>query len=1535
MNEQNLSFVISVWWLTAFLTLALALLVWQRRPAPGVRPFVLALLCLAAWSATHALVLGSSTLPAKLFWQRASYLFTVTAPVAWLAFVLRSVPGQRHLTRVQALLLTIGPAITLALVWTSGQHGLFWSNVRLATVGSVAVLEVTPGPWFWVHVIYSLSLGALGLGLLVQAYRKGTALYRQRMGNVLRGAAVLMAGLLAYTWLGAQGEAALLLSIPAMGVCLANGFFRSRLFDLLPVAREAVVAQATDGVLVLDCEGRVAYVNAAAQQLLGWKAEDALGRPAGEVFPPCEALLAPPCAAPLQQQVVYAQDETQLYLDVRLSPLRDTQGQPAGQLLVLRDVTPGKQAEEALRRRAEELAALQATVLDIAAARDLSALLQAVVERATILLHTAGGGLYLCDAERQEVRCLVSYRTRRDYAGVVLKYGEGAAGIVAQSGQPLIVNDYRTWPGRAPAYEQDQPFSVVLSVPMIWQERVIGVLHVLEEAQARQFTQADVELLSLFASHAAIAVENARLYAETRQRLRELELLYEAGTSVLGTLELGARLQLIMDAAVRAVPAAHKGWLHLWDEQRQKLLVRAVHGFSPQAQKQAAIRAGEGFIGWVFAHRQPTVVGDLRADPRTKSFSLPEIHQIKSAICVPLVVHEQAIGTITLHNIQSSHAFNEDSVHALSAFANQAAMAIENARLYQAREHELLERQRTEEALRQSEARYRAIVEDQTELISRFRPDGTLTFVNDACCHYLNQTREELLGRSIFQDIPAEDQQRVCDLLVSLSHDRPVGQIENRVIASDGSVRWMQWTDRAILDEQGQVVEFQSVGRDVTRRRQAEEELRQLKEFNESIVQNMAEGIVLQDEAGRVTFVNPAAAALLGREPAELVGLDWRTLVPPEQQHIVEAADQRRLRAEADRYELQVLRKDGSRVPVLVAGNPRFEQGRFSGTMIVLSDLSASKQAEAEIRRKAEDLALLNALNLANNRGDSLLQILELLSVEGRKVFQCQRVSTYLLSPDKQFLVLQGPPILPPEARHQVELAIGMNIPAELRIRLHPGSLHRDILYSRQATLVSDTTTIQRLATEFADTMGLDAPIPDICQMLGLGSVIYAPLVSAGEVIGLIGASRQEPFQRADLQRLEVIAEQVTAIIVRQQAESEWREAERRFRTLLDNVQLLAVGLDHEGRLAYANPYFLQLTGYTREEASGQDWFATFVPEGWRTEITNVYTQLMQRAEPPQYENPILTKSGEERLIAWNNTLLLDAAGEPVGTMSIGEDVTERRRAEQERARLEAQLRQSQKLEAVGSLAGGVAHEFNNLLTIILGNLEMARAQAEASALQQPLADAERTIQRAAALVKQLLAFSRRQFLQPRKLDLKEVANNFARLLRRVIGEHVELQVDLAPDVPPVWADPGAVEQVLMNLSVNARDAMPQGGVLRIAAIPAELDADFCASRSGLRPGAYVRLTVADNGVGMDAAALQHVFEPFFTTKEVGQGSGLGLSAVYGLVQQHDGWVDVASQLGQGTCFSIYWPVYRPRAEAPAPQEDKARAVQRGTETIL
>jgi two-component system cell cycle sensor histidine kinase/response regulator CckA len=397
-------------------------------------------------------------------------------------------------------------------------------------------------------------------------------------------------------------------------------------------------------------------------------------------------------------------------------------------------------------------------------------------------------------------------------------------------------------------------------------------------------------------------------------------------------------------------------------------------------------------------------------------------------------------------------------------------------------------------------------------------------------------------------------------------------------------------------------------------------------------------------------------------------------------------------------------------------------------------------------------------------------------------------------------------------------------------------------------------------------------------------------------------------------------------ITARTQAEDQLREANETLRSLIEALPLAIVAMDFEGKVKSWNRAAQQMFGWTEQEVLGDVFPA--VPENDQDFFRANLERARQGETLSGIERQRRRKDGSLMDVALWNTVQRDASGAPVGVISVIADITQRKH-------LEEQLRQSQKMEAVGRLAGGVAHDFNNLLTVVTGFSQlMLDGMPEDNPFREPIEEILKAGNRAAGLTNQLLAFSRRQMARPTIIDLNRVITDTERMLRRLISEDIELVLLLGSGLHNVKADAGQIEQVLMNLAINARDAMPGGGRLTIETSNVELRANDLAAFPELRPGAYVLLSFTDTGEGMDETTRARLFEPFFTTKGLGKGTGLGLSTVYGIVKQNRGDIAVWSQPGRGAAFRIYLPGLKAETEPPR-EAGKRPTVVEGSETVL
>jgi PAS domain S-box-containing protein len=357
--------------------------------------------------------------------------------------------------------------------------------------------------------------------------------------------------------------------------------------------------------------------------------------------------------------------------------------------------------------------------------------------------------------------------------------------------------------------------------------------------------------------------------------------------------------------------------------------------------------------------------------------------------------------------------------------------------------------------------------------------------------------------------------------------------------------------------------------------------------------------------------------------------------------------------------------------------------------------------------------------------------------------------------------------------------------------------------------------------------------------------------------------------------------------------------AERRMSELLEDLQLMVVIVRPNGEISFCNHHLYQLTGWQPPDVIGQNWIDLMIPEGdrerVRAAIASINTDL---GLPVHFESPMLGPEGDRRWIAWDSISMRDSGGQIAATANVGRDITDFKK-------LEGQFQQAQKLESIGRLAGGVACDFNNLLTVIRGHSDAVLAKSgPLDEARTCLNEIRKAADKGAELTQRLLAFSRRRVLRLEVLNLTNLIADDVYMIRHLIGEHIELVTDLDPSLGLVNADVGHVHQIMLNLVVNARDAMPKGGTLTICTSNVTVGGN-ATGEPGAVSGKFVQLTVADTGTGMSEEVRSHMFEPFYTTKASGKGTGLGLSMVYGIVQQSGGHIVVETEKGKGTSLQI------------------------------
>lgn len=590
-------------------------------------------------------------------------------------------------------------------------------------------------------------------------------------------------------------------------------------------------------------------------------------------------------------------------------------------------------------------------------------------------------------------------------------------------------------------------------------------------------------------------------------------------------------------------------------------------------------------------------------------------------------------------------------------------------------------------------------------------------------------------------------------------------------------------------------------------------------------------------------------------------------------------------------------------------GRPVYREARFAAcgadeVVIIIRDISEHKRIGEEITRRNRELDLLNRIIAASASALDVESILDTVCRELALALDLPQAAAALLNDSKSEAVVL--------AEYRAE---GQPSALNSTIPVVGNQFFQYLLSNKVPLVVTNAQTDPQLA-----------PIHSLMRRRGCVSLLVLPLMIKGEVVGSLGleATHVRQFSAEEMSLAWSVAEQVGGALAR----ARLTHTQQRLSTAIEQAGEIIVITDISSSIVYVNPAFERITGYSKHEALGQK--PSLVKSG--RQDSSVYEQLWNTIMAGEvWRGRFINRKKDGTLYTVNATIapIRDETGMVIGYVGVERDVTHE-------LSLEEQLRQSQKMEAVGRLAGGVAHDFNNLLTVIDGysNLLLDRHHDPADPMRQDIEQIKRAGERASNLTRQLLAFSRKQILKPTVMDLNTVVTDMEKLLRRLLGEDISIHTHLEPTLGRIKADRGQLEQVIMNLAINARDAMPKGGQLTLETANVTLDEMYTSQKVEVAPGDYILLAMSDTGIGMNQEVLTHIFEPFFTTKEQGKGTGLGLATVHGIIKQSGGHINVYSEVGQGTTFKIYLPPFQEIVPASNGSTSPA-TLPRGVETIL
>jgi PAS domain S-box-containing protein len=889
------------------------------------------------------------------------------------------------------------------------------------------------------------------------------------------------------------------------------------------------------------------------------------------------------------------------------------------------------------------------------------------------------------------------------------------------------------------------------------------------------------------------------------------------------------------------------------------------------------------------------------------------------------------------------------------------------------------ERERQAEALRQSEERYRNLVEAQPDLICQFLPDTTLTFVNRAYAQFYGTEPEKLIGKRWSDFAPADERPRFLEELSSFTREHPERHEETRSTRADREVRWYLCHLYGFFDDAGNILSFQTFATDITSRKRAEEALRESEARYRTAGEAIPYGVWVCNADGGVEYVSQSFLDLIGKTLDEVKPRGWLGELPPEDLKPTLEAWRECVRKGGDwKWEHQVKGKNGVFRTILSLGRPvRDENGRINSWVGFNLDISERKQAEEALARH---VALLSAIT--DSAADAIFVSdsqgrVTLINPAAEKIFGWSReeLTGHVLHDAIHNHHPNGRPYPASECpfrhvyvtgetllRHedvffrkdgsQVQVACS-NAPLMIDGRIAGSILvAHDITDRKQGEQALRESEIRMRAL-------LDASQDEILLLSADGTVLAINKAAQRRLTSRLGGVDPigAPLDRllppdqveARMQAVRKVASTATLVHCDVSIRSRWfefwfypvlepdrpvsevavyaREITQQKKSQADLGKLFqaiqqspmsVVITDRNGRIEYVNPEFTSVTGYMLAEAIGQN--PNILKSGHTP--SEHYAELWKTiSSGGVWRGELLNKKKTGELFWELASIAPVKQGEEITNyVAVKEDITHRKE-------MEEQLRQSQKMEALGQLTGGIAHDFNNLLAIIIGNLQLLNERLKNDPkAREMLDDAVWSTRRAGELTRRLLAFARRQPLKPDVIDLNEVIGNMTELLRRTLGAGIRIEESLAPDLWQSFADRGELERALVNLAVNSRDAMRSGGTLTLETRNAFLDNEYAEQYEEVTPGEYVLVAVTDTGTGMPPEVTERVFEPFFTTKQVGQGSGLGLSMVYGFVKQSGGHISIYSRVGQGTCVKLYLP--------RAPAEPDGRRANTGNSAI-
>ena len=1007
-------------------------------------------------------------------------------------------------------------------------------------------------------------------------------------------------------------------------------------------------------------------------------------------------------------------------------------------------------------------------------------------------------------------------------------------------------------------------------------------------------------------------------------RSRSIELFR---SEILELLADDVPLAKVLEAIVRGVEEINQTMLCsilLLDSKRMHLgngIAPSLPGFYNAAIEGLEIGMGVGSCGTAAFTGERVIVEDIATHPYWASFKeLATSAGLGACWSQPVISSSnQVLGTFAIYH-HEARSPDDHEIATIEQAANLASIAIDKSIVSQ--------------ALSASEIRFRSFVENANDLIYSLSPAGIITYVAPNVEQLLGYRSDELIGTS-FAPLIHEDELPACILFLQqvIESGEKMSGLEYRILHKNGSWLWFVSNASPVRDPVTEEISFYGIGHDITKRKLMEKELFHKQNLLEDMNRVLEEHLVSEqqksseladllkrlqhsedvyhslvetsqdliwrcDAEGRYIFLNLAWEHILGYELDEMLGKKHSDFQTDEEAELYRKEFDRLQHGESiEQFETTFNGRSGNAIRLVFnAINVMDELDEFVGASGTAHNITLRKQIENKLQESEEKHRIL-----LQESGDAIFA----LTAEGRYTFVNRAFSKGIGKPTEEII---GKTLWDVFSKEE----------AEKRFSALSSAFRKGEVVSIEVSIPHADGTSYHLTTinPIKDTDGKVNTA--ICSSKNITELKNSEKRLSELTDRLMEQSRE-------LRLFNELLEQ--RIYERTQ---ELQASQSRINELSEKSHTVFWEVDAHGRYTYINHVSDLLFGYRPEEMIGRMYFYDLFPENECEAFKKATFAAFESMEQlNNIETRIQTKDNRTIWISTNAIPMLDDDGSLLGYRGSDTDVTEN-------LKLKEQLLQSQKMEAVGQLAGGLAHDFNNILSIINGyccllQMDIEEDERVKDSMDRILAASAR----ASELTHSMLAFSRTQVMKPENQNLNGIVSKTAAFVEKIIGDNIKFKTVTNEAALPVFVDEGQIEQVLINLSNNARDAMPSGGELIITTDSISMDGSFISAHGFGKPGRYAIITVSDSGTGMDEATRKKIFEPFFTTKAVDKGTGLGLAMVYGIVKQHNGYVDVSSAPGQGASFMIYLPVVESKTTASAMKTADNLSASAGTETIL